>query len=128
MSKSLNKIKTFYLNQAPPTPRKTEMQMEMEQPDTPQLSQISKDSEDENREAKKPSKITRKQRVTNFIKKINEDSLEKVMEDILNENKRLRREVESLRVANTSLKREYEEMMHSILQDRLKNQGNDLDF
>lgn len=127
MSKSLRTLNQIYLEQAPPTPRNSN-KMEFEQIMSPRLSQKSHESEDEIKETKKPSKITRKQRVTKFIKRVNDDSMEKIMEDILNENARLRRELESMRVANTSLKREYEEMMHSIFQDRLKNQGNDLNF
>lgn len=72
---------------------------------------------------KRPSKTTRKQRVNALIHKINNDSLDLVVSDILNENKRLRRELESLRVQNAGLKREYEELMHSILSDRLNNQA-----
>lgn len=81
------------------------------------------DSEENKSGEKKPIKTTRKQRVTSLIKKINEDSLEMVIQDILTENKRIRRELENMRVQNTSLKREYEELMHNILKDRLTNQS-----
>lgn len=100
--------------------------MEFEHIPTPGSSQHS--DENERSDAKKPSKSTRKQRVTQFIKKINEDNMQQVTKDVLIENKRLRKEIESLRVANASLKREYEELMHSILKDRLKNQGCDFEF
>lgn len=98
---------------------------EMEQaPPTPVFSQDS----EERKETKKPSKTTRKQRISQYVHKVNEDSLEQVMKDILEENSKLRREIESLRVANVSLKREMEELTHCLLQDRLKNQSTDLDF
>ena len=96
-----------------------------------QLSSSSEDSGEDSKkvvEAKKPQKITRRQRTQRYIMKIKDDNMDQVMNDILNENKRLRRELEALRVANTSLKREYEELTHALLADRLKNQIPDLEF
>lgn len=84
--------------------------------------------EQKKREAKKPTKTTRKQRTQLYIKKIKDDSADQILTDILTENKRLRREIENLRIANTSLKREHEELIHALLSDRLKNQYPDLDF
>lgn len=95
-----------------------------QEPPTPIFSQES----EEKKEAKKPTKTTRKQRVNQFIHKIHEDSLELVIKDILEENAKLRKEIESLRVANVSLKREMDELTHSLLRDRLMNQSNDLEF
>lgn len=116
MSKSLLQIKQLYS-----TPNFTKMEQE---PPTPIFSQES----EEKKEMKKPIKTTRKQRVTQFVHKIHEDSLEQVVRDILEENVKLRKEIESLRVANVSLKRDMDELTHALLQDRLKNQSNDLDF
>ena len=116
MSKSLLLIQNLYN-------KKQTKHMEQEPP-TPIFSQESEEKKD----VKKPSKTTRKQRVTQFIQKVNNDSLEQVLKDILDENARLRKEIEALRVQNVSLKREQEELMHSLLQDRLKNQSSDLDF
>lgn len=94
--------------------------------------QSSEDSSEENekkkKEAKKPQKTTRRQRTQMYIKKIKDDSTDLILSDILTENKRLRREIENLRVANTSLKREHEELVHALLSDRLKNQYPDLEF
>ena len=94
------------------------------EPPTPICSQGS----EEKKEAKKPTRTTRKQRVNQFIHKIHEDSMEQVIRDILDENVKLRKEIESLRVANVSLKREMDELTHSLLRDRLMNQSNDLEF
>ena len=116
MSKSLLQIKELYSINPP--------RMEQEPP-TPIFSQ---ESEDNKKEIKKPSKTTRKQRITQYVHKIHEDSLEKVVRDVLEENVKLRKEIESLRVANVSLKRDMDELTHALLQDRLKNQSNDLDF
>ena len=116
MSKSLLQIKQLYANKKP-------RQMEQESP-TPTFSQES----EEKKELKKPTKTTRKQRVTQFVHKVHEDSLELVLKDILEENVKLRKEIESLRVQNVSLKRDMDELTHALLQDRLKNQSNDLDF
>lgn len=90
---------------------------------TPNLSQEEKETEN-----KKPSKMTRKERINTLIRKINNDSIHQVMEDIIAENKRLRRELENLRIQNTTIKRDYEELMHSLLRDRLNNQNLDSDF
>lgn len=112
MSKSLLQIKEFskqFMEQEPPTP-------------------IYSQESEEKKEAKKPTKTTRKQRVNQFIHKIHEDSMEQVIRDILDENVKLRKEIESLRVANVSLKREMDELTHSLLRDRLMNQSNDLEF
>lgn len=98
--------------------------MSMDAPQSPDSSQSS----EEKREMKKPCKTTRKQRVNQFIRKINDDTIEQVVKDILEENVRLRKEIEALRVQNVSLKREHEELIHAILQDRLKNQNSDLEF
>ena len=115
MSKSLLQIKQLYSNKKP--------QMEQEPP-TPVFSQES----EEHKQAKKPSKTTRKQRVTQFVHKIHEDSIDLVLKDILDENVKLRKEIESLRVQNVSLKRDMDELTHALLQDRLKNQSNYTDF
>lgn len=89
-----------------------------------EMAQIQTDSEEVSpkNDEKKPIKTTRKQRINNIVKRINQDSLDFVIEDVLAENKRLRRELENLRIQNTSLKREYEELTHTILSDRLSNQ------
>lgn len=113
MSKSLLQIKNLTQNK----------KMEQEPP-TPVYSQES----EEKRDAKKPSKTTRKQRINHFIQKIHEDTLEQVVRDILDENTKLRKEIESLRVANVSLKREMDELTHTLLRDRLMNQTSDLEF
>lgn len=87
-------------------------------PDFCQMAQkVSEDSE----ENKKPIKLSRKQRVSQYVKRISDDNMEQVLEDILKENKRLRRELETARIQNTSLRREYEELTHAILRDRLGN-------
>ena len=101
-----------------------QQQMEFEQVPTPGSSQSS----EEKREQKKPVKTTRRQRVSQYIKKINEDNLEQVVKDVLEENTRLRKEIEALRIQNVSLKREHEDLIHALLQDRLKKHGNDLEF
>ena len=88
----------------------------------------SYEDEKKAKEAKKPQKTTRKQRTQRYLMKVNNDSREIVLADILDENKRLRRELENLRVANTSLKREHEELTHALLADRLRIQYPDLEF
>ena len=55
-------------------------------------------------------------------------SLEQVVGDILEENKRLRRDIETLRIQNTSLRREHEELIHALLADRLRIQNPELEF
>lgn len=91
-------------------------------------SEDSSEDEKKKREAKKPVKTTRRQRTQRYIMKIKEDSPDLILSDILAENKKLRKEIEALRVANTSLKREHEELTHALLADRLKNQYPDLEF
>ena len=121
MSKSVFLIKNKNLQKS----------MEFDHIQTPGSSQSSEDTmekRESKKEAKKPSKTTRRQRVNQFIHKINEDTLDQVVKDILEENVRLRKEIESLRVQNVSLKREHEELIHALLQDRLKNQNSDLEF
>lgn len=104
----------------------------MEEDNVSTIGDISQDSSDEEtqkkKEAKKPQKTTRKQRTQKYIKKIQNDSADQILTDILTENKRLRKEIENLRIANTSLKREHEELIHALLSDRLKNQYPDLEF
>lgn len=95
---------------------------------TPEMSQKSEDSVDKNVVDKKPTKVTRKQRINKYIQRLHDDSLEMVLEDVLKENQRLKRELETLRIAQASQKREYDDLMHALLQDRLRNQGQDLDF
>lgn len=103
--------------------------MDLENIPTPEMSQRSEDSSIEKvQQERKPSKVTRKQRIANYIYRLKDDNIEQVMEDILKENQRLKRELETLRVAQATQKREYDELMHALLQDRLKNQHCDLDF
>lgn len=95
--------------------------------------QIMSESNDEyeskkSRKEKKPCKTTRKQRTQKYIMKIQNDSLEQVVGDILDENKRLRRDIETLRIQNTSLRREHEELIHALLADRLRIQNPELEF
>lgn len=120
MSKHLKQIQQYSLNQ-------------MEEDNLSVIGDVSQDSSSEEdsikkKEAKKPQKTTRRQRTQRYIQKIQNDSTDQILTDILAENKRLRKEIENLRIANTSLKREHEELVHALLSDRLKNQYPDLEF
>lgn len=86
------------------------------EPSSQQYSQEAKEK------PRPPSKTTRKTRINNFIKTINDDSLDQVVQDVLTENKRLLREIKTLRESLTSAKKEYEEFVQAILTDRLYNQ------
>lgn len=113
----------------PPNTSEYKMEEDDSKPETPNGSDdSSEDDVKKTREAKKPTKTTRKQRTQRYIMKLKEDSPDLILSDILAENKRLRREIEALRVQNTSLKREHEELTHALLSDRLKNQYPDLEF
>lgn len=70
-----------------------------------------------------PKKNSRKARINEYIKRIEEDNMEQVLEDILKENKRLHSEIDTARKNLASAKKEYEELVQSILTDRLNNQS-----
>ena len=106
--------------------------MDIEELDPPKSEDRSSDDSSQSmekiRETKKPQKTTRRQRTQRYIMKLKDDSTDIILADILAENRKLRREIEALRVQNTSLKREHEELTHALLADRLKNQYPDLEF
>ena len=78
---------------------------------------------------KKPKKVEKRQdKIKRIIKQINEDSITDVMRDILIENKRLARDLETLRIQNTSLKKDYDGLHHALLRDRLRVFNTDLDL
>lgn len=78
---------------------------------------------------KKPKKVEKRQdKIKRIIKQINEDSITDVMRDILIENKRLARDLETLRVQNISLKKDHDCLYHALLRDRLRVFNTDLDL
>lgn len=78
---------------------------------------------------KKPKKAEKRQdKIKRIIKQIHEDSITEVMKDILLENKRLARDLENLRIQNTSLKRDHDTLTHALLRDRLSMFNSDLDL
>lgn len=78
---------------------------------------------------KKPKKVEKRQdKIKRIIKQINEDSITDVMRDILIENKRLAKDLETLRIQNISLKKDHDGLHHALLRDRLRLFNTDLDL
>ena len=73
-------------------------------------------------EVKKPKTQSRKVKIQQYIQKINSDSIEQVLEDILAENKRLQSEIGQLRTQLMNAIKDYEMFIQAILTDRLNNQ------
>ena len=65
---------------------------------------------------------SRKERIRSFIEKLNNDNIQNGLDDILEENKQLQRELETCRKNLTGAKKAYEDLIHAINEDRLKQQ------
>lgn len=82
---------------------------------TQQLTQGSQPNVNE----KKPKKYQEK--IQKYIKAIQSDSAESILRDILEENERIRKEIDTLRSVNAAQKREYDEFRAMLLSDRISN-------
>lgn len=80
--------------------------------------------EDENLPSIKHKKKGPKERITRLVRRINGDSIQELYEDILEENTRLKRELDKERNLNILNTREIEELRHNLLHDRLLNLSN----
>lgn len=70
----------------------------------------------EKKPKKEPKSIT-------FVRKLNNDSIGQLMNDIIEENNILKRQVESLRIQLNNIQKEYNEFRNEILKDRMINLG-----
>lgn len=60
-----------------------------------------------------------KERITRLVKRINGDSIQELYEDILEENLRLKKELDRERSLNLSTTKELDELRFNLLQDRM---------
>lgn len=78
---------------------------------------------DENEERRKFATKPRKyqERIAAYIQRVKSDNHQFIMEDLIEENQKLRKEIDMMRNVNTSLKREFDEFRETLLQDRISN-------
>lgn len=68
-------------------------------------------------------KLTKKEKVTQYLKKIEQDSAELVLQDLLEEMEKSQKECSLLRTMNLGLKKEMDEFKSQLIRDRLFNFG-----
>ena len=73
--------------------------------------------------AKKEKKPKKEAKSITFVRKLNNDSIGQLMNDIIEENNILKRQVESSRLQFNNLQKEYNEFRNEILKDRMINLG-----
>ena len=69
-------------------------------------------------EKKKPKRESMKDRQTNYIRRCGRNEAQDIYSDIIEENTKLRKELEKARQLITNLQREGEELRNGLLQDR----------
>ena len=74
----------------------------------------------------KPKKNKRKEsKAITYVRKIANDNVETLMRDIIEENKILHRQLDSMRLQLNNITKEYNEFRVQLLQDRMTNLGID---
>ena len=68
--------------------------------------------------APKIKRESKKKRITNYIKKCSKDDINDVYVDIIDENEKLRKELEKERQLRSAIQNEYDEMRNGLLHDR----------
>lgn len=72
-------------------------------------------------EEKKPRKPARQQRITKFLQRAEKDNLEWLNEDLIEENKRLVKELETVRNVNAAIQKELSDFRMQLFSDRIAN-------
>lgn len=83
------------------------------------FEEINPQMEEVECKTKKPRKRGVKERVTNLIARAGSDSIQFLYEDILEENEKLKSDVDKLRGMLSSIQREYDELRQGMLIDRM---------
>ena len=86
-------------------------------PEKAEISVPPVDSKD--KAEKKPKKVNAK--ITKYLVRCSDDNTNKLIEDQVEEIKRLEKELDTVRGVDAAIKRECDEFRRQMLEDRLKN-------
>ena len=77
------------------------------------------DDKELNNKQIKVKRETKKKRITNYIKRCPKDDIRDVYNDILDENEKMRKELEKERQLRIAIQNEYDELRNGLLHDRV---------